>query len=134
MWNKTLAVQFLKYCLVGGIAFLTDFAALSLSYQILRDAPYGLYVSTAIGFLVGIIVNYGIARKMVFADVESRSASVATEILQYTIIGLIGLVFTEIGMHIGVTLLHGEYYFIKIIVATAVLLWNFLARRFWVYR
>lgn len=131
---KSLIAQFFRYCFVGAIAFVIDFATLSLMYRVLDNVTYGLYVSTAIGFVVGVFANYCLSKKLVFNNMKCKSAHTVVEISEYAIIGIIGLVLTELGMHMGVVLINGRYYVVKVLVASIVLLWNFLARRFLIYR
>lgn len=135
MRSKKLLIQFLKYSVVGCVAFVADFLTLTLVYRVLLTHwPYGLFAGTAAGFVVGTVVNYGISKKMVFQQAASRAKKVVTEFLGYALVGLIGLLLTELGMYLGVEMLACHYGFTKTLVSGLVLIWNFLARRFLVYR
>lgn len=135
MRAKHLITQFVRYALVGGIAFIVDFLTLSFVYKIiLFDFRYGLFLGTAAGFIVGTIVNYCISKKFVFSNDTSRTRNTFLEFLMYAIIGLFGLLLTEAGMYLGVEIMLCNYAITKIFVAGVVLLWNFLARRFLVFK
>lgn len=135
MRAKNLIIQFFRYTIVGGVAFIVDFLTLSIVYKvILKGFRYGLFVGTAVGFMVGTIVNYCLSKSIVFSKDTSRTKDTFFEFLLYTVIGLFGLFFTESGMYLGVDLLKCNYAITKTIVAGIVLLWNFLARRFFVYK
>lgn len=132
---KNLIAQFFRYCVVGGIAFVIDFSTLSIGYKVLlKNFQYGLFMGTAVGFIVGNIVNYCISKRFVFSKDTSRTKNTFFEFLIYIIIGLFGLLLTEVGMYLGVEILLCNYAITKITVAGIVLLWNFLARRFLVYK
>lgn len=132
---KNLIVQFIRYAIVGGIAFVADFSTLSIVYKVLlKNYQYGLFFGTAAGFIVGTIVNYCISKRFVFSKDTSRTKNTFLEFLIYAIIGFLGLLLTELGMYLGVEILLINYAVTKILVAGMVLLWNFLARRFLVYK
>ena len=132
---KHLITQFVRYVFVGGIAFIVDFLTLSFVYKIiLFDFRYGLFLGTAAGFIVGTIVNYCISKKFVFSNDTSRTKNTFLEFLMYTIVGFFGLLLTEAGMYLGVEIMLCNYAITKFFVAVIVLLWNFLARRFLVYK
>ena len=130
-----MVIQFFRYVLVGGIAFVADFSTLSLVYQVLlQGVRYGLLIGTAAGFVVGSVVNYCVSKKWVFAQNASRAQNPVLDFILYVFIGFLGLLLTEFGMHLGVQVWMCNYAATKVVVAGIVLLWNFLARRFCVYK
>lgn len=132
---KQLFFQFLKYAVVGAIAFVADFLTMALVHKyLLPNWTLSLYAGVAAGFIVGSVVNYVLSGKLVFSGMESRTNSRVNEFLGYFLLGLIGLGLSELGMYVGTELLCWHYGFVKILVAGAVLVWNFLARRFLVYK
>lgn len=103
---KNLINQFVRYAVVGGIAFVVDFLTLSIVYKVLLyNFNYGLFLGTAAGFVVGTVVNYCISKKFVFSNDTSRTTNTFLEFLMYAIIGLFGLLLTEGGMYLGVKIL-----------------------------
>ena len=134
---KKVAFQFLKYCFVGGIAFLADALIVKLFHErFLLNIPYSLYVSVVIGFIVGTVVNYALSKTLVFR-VKSKDLGVvkkATGFVVFTIIGIIGLIITEIGMYLGTDVLEFHYLIVKCFMAGLVLIWNFVVRRIFVFR
>lgn len=135
MRSKQLIVQFVKYTVVGGIAFVFDFLTMVLVHRVLLNAwEFGLYIGVAAGFIVGSAVNYLLSAKMVFSAMESRVGNKVREFLSYILLGFIGLGLSELGMYLGTKCLYWHYSIVKILVAGIVLIWNFLARRFLVYK
>ncbi len=132
---KKMIGEFARYVVVGGIAFLVDFAVLWLCQSFLFGAfSWGVYVSTALGFCVGFIVNYILSLVMVFTRkrdrVRGRQVGAFSLVL---LIAITGLLLTELGMWIGVDVLVWDYRLVKIFVTGGVLVWNFLARKIWVF-
>ncbi len=132
---NSLIKQFVKYCFVGGISFIIDFSILTFSYQLFFiDYRNGVFFSAALGFMSGLCVNYFLSKKAVFNSNDSRFKNKILEFSIYFAIGIAGLIITELGMFIGTSVLSVHYAYTKIVVATAVLIWNFIARRFLAYK
>lgn len=127
--SDNLMIQAFRYVFVGGISFLADW----LSLYLLTLAGLYYLVSTAFAFLIGLAVNYFLSKKFVFVENPERVGKVA-EFTIYGVIGVIGLLLTELLMYFFTDIL-GVYYLIsKIIAAAIVLCWNFVARKLILYR
>ena len=133
---KPLAFEFMRYLLVGGSAFLIDFGVLVLSYNVLPElSGYRLYVATALGFIAGLIFNYIFSIVFVFhAARQSNVGRTVGAFLMFTFIGVVGLGLTELGMYAGTELLHIHYMLVKIVITGIVLMWNYLGRKFFVFK
>lgn len=130
-----LVGEFLRYAVVGGIAFLADWATLVVSWEMfLRDVRYGLYVATALGFLVGLLVNYTLSLLFVFtAEHEKGKGRSFGAFFIFGVVGILGLLWTELGMWFGTVMLMWNYKVVKLLVAAAVLVWNYLGRKLLVF-
>jgi putative flippase GtrA len=122
--NDTLA-QLFRYTFVGGLAFIVDFSSLFVLTQFLKI--YYL-VSAAVGFLLGLALNYGLSITWVFAkrSVEKRWV----EFLVFALIGVVGLALNEFFMWLFTEIFHFHYLLSKIGSTLFVYLWNFFARKF----
>ncbi len=131
----TLAGEFLRYVVVGGLAFLVDLGTLTLAQELIfKTIPFGIYLATAIGFVVGLTVNYALSLRLVFTQEKDRGKGrTVSAFLVFGLIGLLGLGWTELGMWIGVSVLGGHYARVKIVVTGAVLLWNYLGRKILIF-
>ena len=139
-------IEFLKYCVVGGIAFIADTASLMLFYHFvfgefsfdllfLHIADGRTAAATAVGFLVGLVVNYVLSVLFVFnrPGQQEKGKSVGAFLI-FGVVGLIGLALTELGMMLGVGLLGDKFLLpVKIVVAGIVMVWNYLGRKIFVY-
>ena len=133
---KRLFFEFVRYCLVGGLAFLVDFGVLVLFNTILPELyGYRLYVATAIGFIAGLVFNYIFSLLFVFKSArQSKAGRSAGAFVIFTVIGLVGLGLTELGMYAGTTLLAINYMLVKIVVTAVVLMWNYIGRKLFIFK
>lgn len=138
---KAKFFEFLRYAVVGGISFLVDFGGLALGREVIFQKlqhPWNLTLSTALGFVLGILMNYWLSNAWVFKGEEQKARGRTTRgFVLFVIIGVIGLGLTEAGMHLGLRLVGDEgfrYLAVKIIVAGLVLIWNYGARKWLIYK
>lgn len=119
-------LEFLRYILVGGIAFGVDLFCVWLSkeYILTGLGEGGIYVSIALGFIMGLMVNYWLSMLVVFKQKKSIESFIL-----FAIVGILGLGFTELGMYIGIEIFKGYYLIVKCMVAGLVLMWNYGARK-----
>lgn len=133
---RHLMGEFLRYAVVGGVAFLADFGALVGAQELfLRDFSWGIYVATVVGFLVGLLVNYVLSLKFVFTAAEDRGKGRSVGAFAvFGLIGVIGLGLTEFGMYVGIEHLNWNYMVVKLLVTGGVLAWNYLGRKLIIFR
>ena len=125
----SLIGQLLRYAVVGGISFVVDYGSLWLLTE-KAGVPY--LWSAAIAFVLGLICNYLLSTAWVFG--ESRIKNAWGEFLAFAVIGVVGLGLNELIMY-GCTDGLGFHYMLSKIVSTAIVFfWNFLARRFLVFK
>ena len=128
--------EFFRYAVVGGIAFVADWGTLFIfrEYIFNGGTKAGLFAATAAGFIAGLIVNYVLSIIFVFRKSENKSSGKGVRAFAvFTVIGIIGLGLTELGMYAGVYLLDWHYLIVKIIVAALVLIWNYCGRKIFVF-
>ena len=116
--------QFLKYVIVGGIAFLADYGSL---YALTEFAGFHYLLSATIAFLLGLTVNYLLSVCWVFTErkIERR----LLEFTIFAVIGIVGLLLNNLIMYLFTDIVRLNYLISKIIAAVLVLLWNFGARK-----
>lgn len=137
MNKKVIFNEFIRYTFIGGTAFCIDMLTLYLckTQVFFYSGNIGIYISTALGFLAGLIFNYIFSLIFVFesAKDENKGRNLFSFFL-FFIIGVIGLVLTEIGMYAGVNFFYLDYLVTKVIVAAIVLMWNYIARKVLIFR
>ncbi len=125
-------LQFFRYAFVGGIAAVIDFALL---YVFTEWFHFHHMISAIIAFIGGLCTNFLLSKLLVFNKnaVESRVKPV-WEFLSYALIGVIGLGITELILFVFTEKIGIHYMISKLIATIVVLIWNYLARKVFIYK
>lgn len=124
---KRLVQQFLKFSVVGVIAFVIDFGVMVVLTE-LADLPP--VVSAGVSYCVSTVFNYVASMRYVFAHREGLSRT--CEFIIFVTLSVIGLGLNEAIMWLGGRLVGDEWYMLTKIFATAlVMFWNFFSRKRW---
>ena len=140
--NKKLIFEFLRYAVVGGISAVVDMGVnfVTLFYILggSKDDKGLVAISVALGFIVGLAVNFILSNIFVFNEKEQKEkGKTAGAFLIYALVGVIGFGLTEVLTILG-TLLIGDggiwYLVLTCFVKGVVLIWNYVGRKIFVYR
>lgn len=129
MGLKKLVQQFLKFGVVGVVAFAIDYGILMLLSQ---GLGMNTLLSAAISFTLSLIFNYVASMRYVFthrADISRRR-----EFVVFVILSAIGLIINELCMWGGTALLGEgalEVTLTKLFATAVVMVWNFFSRKRW---
>ncbi|GAA5164390.1 GtrA family protein [Viridibacterium curvum] len=123
---KHLLRAFIKYLLVGGIAFAVDFALFSTCLS----AGLHYLPAVCVGFIGGLLTNYALCVAWVWRGTQARSLR---DLLVFALVGVGGLALTSLGMWIGIDVLDAPERASRIVMAALVLVWNFGLRRAFVF-
>lgn len=155
--KKQLFWEIFRFLLVGGTATVVDYLIFYVFRDLLLPASLiggktwdvcSLIIATAFGFCAGLLVNWILSVKFVFRAVKNKEEAHSTKgFLIFTVIGLIGLGITELGVVLlvlifpeitlfGVTqfLLPWEEWLAKIIMTCIVLVFNYVGRKIFVFK
>ena len=121
---KKILYQIVKFGGVGVLCFLIDFAVLFVLTDL---AQINVLISSAIAFTVSVIANYYLSVKFVFAVDEKKSK--ARNFILFVVFSVIGLLLTELLMHLGVNVLVWNYMLVKILATGIVMVFNFVTRK-----
>lgn len=122
--ENNLVKQIVKFGLVGGLAFIIDYAVLIICKELFS---LSILLATAIGFTVSVIFNYIASIKWVF-DVDKERSSTKQFIL-FIVFSVIGLLITELIMWVGTDICDINYLFVKIVATAIVMVFNFITRK-----
>ena len=120
--------EFIKYVFVGGCAFIADWFILFL----LGLVNVHYLLAAPVGFVVGLLVNFLLAKLIVFK--EDAKFDKKTEFIIYTLIGVIGLLFTEGLMYAFTEWIKFHPLISKVFAAGIVLIWNYVAKKLILYK
>ena len=130
--KQNIVGQFLRYFVTGGLAFIVDFGVFSLTLYYF-DVHY--LVANLIGLMAGNVVNYLLSLGWVFsAEKRKMEKHRMLEITVFVIISLVGMGLNELLMLLMVGYVSLNEMFSKIISAGVVLVYNFLARKFILFK
>ncbi len=141
--NAKERTRFFRFAIVGAIGAVVDFGILNL--LLLLSTTY--VVAGTISFIAAVINNFVWNRYWTYPD--SRSKKLARQLLQFTVINAIGLII-RIPLLAGLENLLINWFgkllpdfFLSVqfmghntglaIAILIVMLWNFLANRYWTY-
>lgn len=125
-----IAKEFLRYVIVGGVAFVADFMVLVVVQEfLLKVYSWGVYVAAVLGFVAGLTVNYVLSVTFAFKAAKNGKGRSVGAFMVFAAICLLGLLFTEIGMWVGIELFRWHYAVVKVLVAGLVLIWNYSVKR-----
>ena len=154
---KQLFWEIFRFLLVGGTATVADYLVFWLFDGVLFPLfgtgaawqTVSLVLSTALGFCVGLIVNWLLSISFVFRDVKNKEEATSKKSFGvFTLIGVIGLLITEIGIVLLVGILPDITLFgsmdllgtawskwlAKVIMTCIVLVWNYLGRKIFIFK
>lgn len=121
---KKLIAQFMKFGIVGVIAFVIDYGFMVLLTEVF-GVPY--LISTTVSFIISVIFNYFASMRFVFKRKDGMSRR--REFIIFVVLSVIGLVINDVFMWLMVDFLFIDYRISKIVVTFIVAVWNFVTRK-----
>ena len=122
-------VQFFRYLVVGGAAFIVDFGIL---YGLTHYGGLYYLTSATLAFLVGLGINYTFSVLWVFSHRVIGNRWV--EFGLFALVGVLGLGLNDLSMWL-LTSVAGLYYlYSKLITTALVFVWNFAIRKVSLFR
>lgn len=127
--TKNGSIQFFRYAFVGGIATIVDWG---VQFFITNAGVHYLLVAI-FAFCAGLICNFLLSKLFVF-QAEKTKMNLSFEFVSYAVIGIIGLGLTMAIMYFITEKLAVNFMISKMIATVIVLVWNFLARKIFIYQ
>ena len=121
---KKLIAQFMKFGIIGVIAFVIDYGFMVLLTEVF-GVPY--LISTTVSFIISVIFNYFASMRFVFKRKDDMSRR--REFIIFVVLSVIGLVINDVFMWLMVDFLFIDYRISKIVVTFIVAVWNFVTRK-----
>ena len=125
---QNLIKNLFQYGIVGGIAALVEWSSFYVSNQVIR---WDYIPSTCIAFIMGTAVNFLLASRYIF---KTSKYSRVSEISLIYLVSMVGLVFNLLLMKLFVDVLGIWPMYSKIMSTGIVFAWNFVSRRYIIYR
>ncbi len=151
--KKGLIAELLRYCVAGGTAFVCDLGAKTLAHSVILPEEMGSFsifgfvnevrvaLATAIGFLVGLVVNYLISIFFVFtSESQKKQGRGLVPFLIYLAVSIVGLGVNMAVTQLGCNLLSVTkddtvlFMAVSCVAAGVALVWNYIGRKVFVYK
>ena len=142
--NEKERNRFVKFAIVGAIGAVVDFGIFNLLTQFTKIAPV---VASVLSFCAAVVSNFLLNRYWTYPD--SRTKRLRRQLVQFGVVSLIGLgIRTPLFVWLEIILISAAEKFLpnfplspvivghNVALAIAILvvmLWNFIANRFWTY-
>lgn len=121
---RKLIAQFLKFGVVGVIAFAIDYGLLAFLTEVI-GANY--LISATISFTVSVVFNYFASMRYVFTRRDDLSRR--REFIVFVLLSVAGLGINDFCMWAGVEFFGIHYLIVKIAATVIVAIWNFVTRK-----
>jgi putative flippase GtrA len=121
---RETASQVVRFCIVGTIAFIIDFALL-----VFLSSTCGInyLISATVSYSISLVFNYFASMRYVFKRKEGMSRR--REFIVFVVLTLVGLGINDLCMWLGVEFLTIDYRLVKIGATAIVMVWNFATRK-----
>ena len=121
---KYILSQFIKFVIVGLIAFAIDYGLLILFTEV-----FGInyLISATISFIISVIFNYIASMRYIYTHKQQYSRK--REFIVFCILAVIGLIINNALLYMTVEIFGQDYKYMKLIAAVIVALWNFISRK-----
>ena len=127
--TNSISIQFFRSIFVGGLATIVDFGFL---YFFTEFVNIYYLTSAALAFILGLTTNYILSIVWVFN--RRKFTKKWLEFVIFAIIGIVGLILNELIIWYFTEYLHFHYLLSKVVSTIVVFSWNFLARKFILFR
>ena len=133
--NRVVFDEVLRFIVVGGVSFAVDIGALvALQETIFKEIKGGLFVSTAIAFIVSLAIHYALTALWVFKGHGVNTARKhCFACALFVVTNVIGLGLNELLLWIGAVRLGFHYVLVKVFAAGIVMVWNFLCQKNFIF-
>lgn len=124
---KTALVRFIKFLGVGGVATLIQYGLLIL---LVEKLAVDTVQASAASYAISAVFNYLMNYYFTFSSAASHKLAAA----RFAVVVVIGLGINSALMYALTEHLKLHYLIAQVSATVVVLMWNFLAHRFWTYR
>ncbi len=119
--------RFLRFAAVGAVGTLAHYALLLALVEGVGAPPLA---GAAAGFALGALVNYALARRLVFASTRSHAQALP----RFFAVALTGLAWTALLMSVFMGGLGLHYLLAQVLTTALLLLWHYGGNALWTFR
>jgi putative flippase GtrA len=121
---------FVRFCIVGGLGFVINFALLSLFYKYLR---WPLFIAQLLAAEIALFNNFLFHHNWTYKS-HNVEKTIVNLLVQFHVTSWVAIVGSAALVSLGVNSLHLHYFIALVITSIIALGWNFLWTRFVIWR
>ena len=143
--KKQLLGEIFRFLLIGGLATIVDYAMFYLFKNVILSTinpNVNLIISTFIGFVAGLIVNWIFSARFVY---RYEKKTTKKQFVLYVVLCVLGLLITEAGIYLASPTYETLYLtiifkfdfwqlFFKCLMTLIVLILNYLGRKYLIFK
>lgn len=126
MTGSTTLIQFLRFAGVGAVGTAAHYVVLITLVELGGVPPVAGSIA---GFVTGALVNYALARRVVFDTTRSHGASLP----KFLTVAVVGLMLNSAAMTVLVVWMALPYLPAQVLVTAGLLVWHYGANRLWTF-
>lgn len=126
--------EIILYLVFGGLTTLVNYAALWLFYDLLRIRVLDALGANALAWVVAVLFAFVTNKLYVFESRSTDKATLARESVSFFLSRLVSLGVESAVIYIGVTLLGGNLWIIKIVASVLVVVLNYVFSKLIIFR
>ena len=126
--------EIILYLVFGGLTTLVNYAALWLFYDLLRIRVLDALGANALAWVVAVLFAFVTNKLYVFESRSTDKATLARESVSFFLSRLVSLGVESAVIYIGVTLLGGNLWIIKIAASVLVVVLNYVFSKLIIFR
>ncbi len=119
--------EMLHYLWVGVLATIAQYVLLIFCVEVIHTQAV---LGSSLGYLLGGVVNYTLNRQHTFASKKMHRKA----ILQFTLVFIVAFFLNGTFLHAFQSFFNLPYLLAQIGTTALVLVWNYLAHKFWTFR
>ncbi len=127
-YQINLPSQIMKFLVIGSLTFAVDYLSMLMFIEILG---INYLFATALGFLLGSLLNYWLSIKYVF--IRGKFNKTQTELIVFMIFTVLGLLLNHLIMYLGCEWGGISYKIVKFLSLFTVTIFNFIAKKYFVF-
>lgn len=127
--QKFLKVDFVRFCLVGGLGFFINYTVLTFFYRVIH---LPVFISQIIGGEIALFSNFYLHHTWTYGDHETKK-SLKLLLVQFHLTSWFAVLLTAVIVALGVNEFNLHYFKALIIAGIVALSWNYLWSKYVVW-
>ena len=146
--TKNIIKEIIRFLLIGGLATLLDYFVSGCVLYLCEPSKYTHFysvfllnktasnyatiISTLLGFVAGLIFNYVFS--ILYVYINKGNSKSTFGFFMFAILSFVGMCINAGGMYLGYTLLHINYWAIRIILTLVVMCYNYVSKKLIIFK